>query len=194
MRLRRKNKGFTIIELMVVVAIIAILAGIIIGNTGEQAHKAYVEETAGAIRDYLIEVSAVSAKTIRNVTVTNDTGKREIIANISNFESGGSHFVAYSKVDAVSMFSGANLFTTQNDGSSVFSPGGATTSFIIRPKGSATVGNAHWRIYIRVTKGKYDSIIEYVSNGNVNMYNRHRKGNETVDSNSNNNSHYNAGK
>lgn len=91
MRLHRENKGFTLIELMVVIAVTIILLGIILGNTGEQRQKAIVEEKAGAIRDFLVEVGAIASKTGVDVVVVKDgTGvNQKLVAKYVSYDANG---------------------------------------------------------------------------------------------------------
>lgn len=91
MRLHRKNKGFTLIELMVVIAVMIILLGVIIGSTGEQRQKAIVEEKASAIRDFLVEVGAIASKTGVDVAVVKDgTGaNQKLIAKYVSYDASG---------------------------------------------------------------------------------------------------------
>ncbi len=91
MRLHRKNKGFTLIELMVVIAVMIILLGVIIGSTGEQRQKAIVEEKASAIRDFLVEVGAIASKTGVDVAVVKDGdgANQKLIAKYVSYDSSG---------------------------------------------------------------------------------------------------------
>ncbi len=92
MRLHRKNKGFTLIELMVVIAVMIILLGVIIGSTGEQRQKAIVEEKASAIRDFLVEVGAIASKTGVDVVVVKDGNgaNQKLIAKYIKYKNDGS--------------------------------------------------------------------------------------------------------
>ena len=83
-KLRGNSKGFTLIELMIVIAIIGILAAIAIPNFIAYRNKAYCSATesdartiAAAIADYFAIPTHVSTPTVAQLGVTlshNNTG------------------------------------------------------------------------------------------------------------------------
>lgn len=80
MGLQKKNKGFTLIETVLVVAIIAIIAGIAISSSGDIRQKTEIEQTAGDIRNFFIEVGALASKTQQDIYVAIDTANHKLFA------------------------------------------------------------------------------------------------------------------
>ncbi|HCZ11783.1 MAG TPA: prepilin-type cleavage/methylation domain-containing protein [Nitrospiraceae bacterium] len=62
-RMKRDEKGFTLVELLIVVAIIAILAAIAIPQFAQYRQKAAASSAAGAITSYITELNAEYADT-----------------------------------------------------------------------------------------------------------------------------------
>ena len=193
MRLERKNKGFSIIEIMVVIGIMGILIAIIAANSGKQREKAAVEQMAGEVRDYLIRAGATASKIQQDLGLGIDgTQLRATVGGHNvNFEGGGnsldlSHFqgtISIMSYDTNRLFEevseGSNKsFKISTSGISDISNGGV---IIIKPKGlsmtSNTVtdpdGNPVAEIKkgcIRVAYGNYAIMIDVVGTGNLNMY------------------------
>ena len=122
MKLYRKNKGFSLVEIIIVVAVIAVLAGVTIGNTADIQQKTQIEQTAGEIRDFFIEVGALASKTQQDIYVNTDFINEKLFAYyytgaydndggsvyetdwnsefaVRNFEGGGRKCVDLSKLD-----------------------------------------------------------------------------------------------
>lgn len=202
MRFHRKNKGFTLIELMVVIAVTIILLGIILGNTGEQRQKAIVEEKAGAIRDFLVEVGAVASKTQTNIIVSYlDNGK--LVAIYENLFSQNATAVEMENQSRNTNFEGGKAkFVVLNDNIDSFGFGESTgltnrlefneeNKNYKRPDGLKFNNNIHVVTitpqgacyatakdnipYYKITKGYYSAIIEIRGKGNINIYTCHNK-------------------
>ena len=202
MGLRRKNKGFTLIELMVVIAVTIILLGIIIGNMGEQRQKYDVEETASAIRDYILSAGATANKIQQDViiVVSSQSVKAQFsdgtttLKDLKNFEgAGGSRdskgmTVAWDakKIDSVMRFSHAKTSNLMKDttGTLTFNQSSMSDNnsiFVLRPKGNAyyvtgtnyTATPTNNIPCIFLKKGNYQVIIEVLSGSNVRMYTCH---------------------
>lgn len=62
-RMKRDEKGFTLVELLIVVAIIAILAAIAIPQFAQYRQKAAASNAAGALTSYISELNAAYADT-----------------------------------------------------------------------------------------------------------------------------------
>ena len=81
---KRDNKGFTLIELMIVIAIIGILAAIAIPNFISYRNKAYcstAEANASAVAGEIADYFSLPGHTS---IVTNDIGSAGTISGISN--------------------------------------------------------------------------------------------------------------
>ncbi len=143
MKFRRKNKGFTLIETLIVVSVIAILAGIIANNSALQHEKAEIMQVAGDIRNLYIETQANAAKIQQKLKIdflggthggtgmgsTKGIAAYYIIGTdmfntntnnlVKSFESGGSRIVNLSKMNFADLRNVANgiLFTNNADGS-----------------------------------------------------------------------------
>ena len=70
----RRNKGFTLIESMMVIAILAILAAVALPSMREAQANARVKSVAGDIAAAMAEARAQAAGRQRSVSVTANTG------------------------------------------------------------------------------------------------------------------------
>ena len=62
--MKMNKKGFTIVELVIVIAVIAILAGVMIPTFGgviDSANKSAAQQTAKSVRDNIITTDALAA-------------------------------------------------------------------------------------------------------------------------------------
>ena len=201
MGLRRKNKGFTLIELMVVIAVTIILLGILIGNMGEQRQKYDVEETASAIRDYILNAGDTANKIQQDVIIVVSplSVKAQFsdgttdLKDLKNFEgAGGSRDTKgmtvswdVKKIDSVMRFShtkGTNLMkdTTGTLTLNIKNITDNNSMFVLRPKGNAYYTDTGYNATptnnvpcIFLKKGNYQVIIEVLSGSNVRMYTCH---------------------
>lgn len=177
-RLDRKNKGFSIIEIMVVIGIMGILIAIISANSGKQREKAAVEQMAGEVRDYLVRAGATASKIQQDLAVGIDGNRllARVGGNDVNFEGGGNSLDLSHFQGTISLMSyNNNLFGNPNadDGhlslSVIPANMGEGRALIIRPKGLSDDGNGS-HVCIRVLYGSYAIMIDVVGTGNINMY------------------------
>ena len=76
LKLRKNKKGFTLVELIVVIAIMAVLAGTVAGVTVSQLNKAKNDSAASDIKNLLSEFEsflASSSELIENIISADDT-------------------------------------------------------------------------------------------------------------------------
>ena len=77
---RMNKKGFTIVELVIVIAVIAILAGVLIptfsGIVGKAQDSAKVQEVRNAVTNYIVENDGVVATGTSFVYL--ETGKQDV--------------------------------------------------------------------------------------------------------------------
>ncbi len=188
MKFHRKNKGFTLIETLIVVGIIAILVGIIGVNTGLQQEKAGVEQAAAKIRDYFLEAGAIASKNQQQIRIgLNANNRLTAVYNLTGTdvqfenrrigaENSNQLDISSYGLDNISNFSynNLNLFNAPNpDGSlSLNQAGDNNNNIIISPIGPiTTTGNADGdHVYMILKKGHYFALIHPISTGNVDIY------------------------
>jgi type IV pilus assembly protein PilA len=124
---QNKNTGFTLIELMIVVAIIGILAAVAIPSYQNYINKARFSE---------VELAAAGLKTATDLCIKENNG---VLANC-NAGSGGIPATAENPsnyVSAVTVTQGEIIATARNIGSS-------NTTFTLSPTWNATTGTITW--------------------------------------------------
>ena len=87
-----KNKGFTIIELIVVIAIIAVLAGIVLVNVTQYIQKANVSAIMADLNQISVEATDYYSKNGNFDNIRNDTKMQNIINAINNIGGYDLHF------------------------------------------------------------------------------------------------------
>lgn len=73
-RMKRDEKGFTLVELLIVVAIIAILAAIAIPQFAQYRQKAAASSGAGSFANYVSQLNAAYADTGTQTTLNGTIG------------------------------------------------------------------------------------------------------------------------
>lgn len=197
MKFRRKNKGFTLIETIIVLIVVATLAAIAIGNTGDMQQKAQIEMTSGEIRDFLIETGATAGKIQKDIAVLFENNSfvakyYDIINNqtgdlVENFEGGRTksiyipsgvqiEFAESNTVNITEEFPEAAL---KYDNLNKYYTSSLNFSnnikrIIIRPKGRSFTSQQALEQeqipYFLVKKGKYSALVQVYGTGNINMF------------------------
>lgn len=123
--LTRKKKGFTLIELIIVIAIIAILAAIAIPKFGAAKHNADVATDQANAKIIATAVSQAVAEDISDVYNSSGTVDTSKITNyidggvIPVPRAGGSFTVSYSDASGVTVSAGgAQVYPIQSSNSS----------------------------------------------------------------------------
>ena len=85
-RLRQEEQGFTLVELLVVVVILGILAGVGIQQYGniqekarESAHQANIKVLTSAAQMYAMLEDTIEPKTTKTITIPEDETGNELV-------------------------------------------------------------------------------------------------------------------
>lgn len=193
--MRKINKrGFSMVEIIVVVVIIGLIAGIAAGNMTDAKNKSECELMAGEIRDFIAEGSAFASKTSRSVPLTVTTNNTKTIScdpvsingkNIipwPNPVTGqGYKLILQSRADDLKLYyitktkQGQTLFNNNKILNITLTAGAANDQLYLRPSGNPCIFNnnaefANRMPFISVRKGKYMALIEIRGSGNISMY------------------------
>ena len=85
LKLRKNKKGFTLVELIVVIAIMAVLAGTVAGVTVSQLNKAKNDSAASDIKNLLSEFEsflASSSELIATINNADDTARPDALQDL----------------------------------------------------------------------------------------------------------------
>lgn len=189
----KKRKGFTLIETMIVIAIIAILAAILGFNMTDAKNKAECEREASAIRNALMEAGSYASKIDQDLAFAVDGGTLQALTNegdtIPCFRKTNKIPYVYNaaNVDTLCLYAPQMVPTAgntvplmlANSGDGLYrlnvtlgnTVSGVTDNFIIAPKGATLFANdGTRRPVIVISKGNYSFLIELVATGNINIY------------------------
>lgn len=116
-------KAFTLAELIAVIAIILLLAGVVIGRTGKVPAFISFENTVGHIRTVFSEASRISSVQGKDVKVLFDKENRTFqIGNISNESKVQKNFTSCTIPENIEI-----LFDEKSDDGFIFYPDGTAS-------------------------------------------------------------------
>lgn len=192
--MRKINKrGFSMVEIIVVVVIIGLIAGIAAGNMTDAKNKSECELMAGEIRDFISEGSAFASKTSRSIPLTVNTATKTISCdpvaingkNITPWPNPvtgqGYKLILQSRADDLKLYyitktqTRQTLFNNDNLLNITLTAGANNDQLYLRPSGNPCIFNnsteyANRMPFITVSKGKYMALIEIRGSGNVSMH------------------------
>jgi len=116
-------KAFTLAELIAVIAIILLLAGVVIGRTGKVPAFISFENTIGRIRTVFSEASRISSVQGKDVKVLfNEESKAFQIGNISNESKVQKNFTSCTLPENIEI-----IFDEKSDDGFIFYPDGTAS-------------------------------------------------------------------
>ena len=133
----RKINTFTLTELVAVIAIMLLLAGVVIGRTGKVPSFISFENSIGRIRGIFSEASRISSIQGKDVKILFDVESKTFrIGNISQESDTQKNFTSFTIPENIEI-----VFDEKSDGGFIFYPDGTASgpAFRLSCKGHARI-------------------------------------------------------
>jgi len=130
-------KAFTLTELVAVIAIMLLLAGVVIGRTGKVPSFISFENSIGRIRGIFSEASRISSIQGKDVKILFDVESKTFrIGNISQKSEAQKNFASFTIPENIEI-----VFDEKSDGGFIFYPDGTASgpAFRLSCKGHARI-------------------------------------------------------